>query len=81
MDYKTFKRYKRRRPKIPEFTCTEIDNIISKLEMLHKEERRLTKFQLKLLTRKLERLRLSNEALRNSGHYWYTKIKQMFERK
>lgn len=79
MDYNTFKRYKRRRPKIPEYTCTEIDNIISKLEMLHKEDKRISKFQLKLLTRKLERLRASNEALRDSGKYWYDKLKQLVE--
>jgi len=80
VDYKTFKRYKRRRPKIPEYTCTEIDNIISKLEMLHKGDKRISKFQLKLLTRKLERLRASNEALRECGKYWYDKVKQLVEK-
>ena len=31
----------------------------------------LTKFQYKIIERKMEKLRISNEKLRDSGKYWH----------
>ena len=69
---KTLKRLKRLAPKIPDYTCPDIDWIIDKIE---NNEKGFTKFRKKLLVRKLERLRLQNEQLRGSGEYWYKKCK------
>lgn len=71
------KNLKKRSPKIPDYTCTDIDNIISKLERYYSTERPIRKATFKLLERKLERLRCSNEALRDSGRYWYEWVKKL----
>ena len=69
---KTLKRLKRLAPKIPDYTCPDIDWIIDKIE---NNEKGFTKFRKKLLVRKLERLRVQNEQLRDSGEYWYKKCR------
>jgi len=71
------KRLKKRSPSIPDFTCTDIDYIIEKIESYHSKGL-LTVYASKLLKRKLERLRSSNEALRDGGRYWYKKFKSLF---
>ena len=58
-------------PKVPDYTCPDIDFIVDKVE----NHSGFTKFRKKLLVRKLERLRIQNEALRDSGEYWYKKFK------
>jgi hypothetical protein len=69
-------RLKKRAPKIPDFTCTEIDNVISKLEKIF-ESKKFSNIALKILIRKLERLRSSNDSLRESGIYWYNVCKDL----
>ena len=69
-------RLKKRSPKVPDYTCTEIDNVIAKLEKIQ-ESKKFSKLTLKILIRKLERLRSSNEALRESGIYWYEVCKDL----
>ena len=69
---KTLKRLKRLAPKVPDYTCPDIDFIVDKVENNNKG---FTKFRKKLLVRKLERLRIQNEQLRESGEYWYKKLK------
>ena len=69
-------RLKKRAPKVPDYTCTEIDNVISKLEKIQ-ESKKFSKITLKILIRKLERLRRSNESLRESGIYWYNVCKDL----
>lgn len=70
-------RYKRRAPKVPDYTCTDIDNVIERLEKLSENRKILSKLGLKVLVRKLERLRASNESLRDSGIYWYRLVKNL----
>ena len=69
---KTIKRLKRLAPKVPDYTCPDIDFIIDKVE---NNDKGFTKFRKKLIVRKLERLRLQNEQLRDGGEYWYKKCK------
>ena len=69
---KTLKRLKRLAPKVPDYTCPDIDFIVDKIE---NNDKGFTKFRKKLLVRKLERLRIQNEQLRDSGEYWYKKLK------
>ena len=65
-------RLKRLAPKVPDYTCPDIDFIVDKIENNNKG---FTKFRKKLLVKKLERLRIQNEQLRDSGEYWYKKLK------
>ena len=69
---KTIKRLKRLAPKVPDYTCPDIDFIVDKIE---NNDKRFTKFRKKLLVKKLERLRVQNEQLRDSGECWYKKCK------
>ena len=71
--------FKKKAPKVPNYTCTDIDNIITTLEHLHNGTKKLTKVRLDVLERKLERLRSSNEMLRDSGIYWYGICKKLLE--
>ena len=68
---------KKKAPKVPNYTCTDIDNIITTLGQLHEGTKKLTKLRLQVLERKLERLRNSNEMLRDSGIYWYGVCKKI----
>ena len=69
---KTIKRLKRLAPKVPDYTCPDIDFIVDKIE---NNDKGFTRFRKKILVRKLERLRIQNEQLRDSGEYWYKKFK------
>ena len=69
-------RLKKRSPKVPDYTCTEIDTVIDKLEKIQ-DSKKFSKISLKILIRKLERLRRSNESLRESGIYWYNVCKDL----
>lgn len=71
---------KKEAPKVPDFTCLQIDNVIDKLEKLEAKEKLLTKKQLTRLRNSLEKLRSSNDRLRDSGIYWYEQIKKVLLR-
>ena len=68
---KTIKRLKRLAPKVPDYTCPDIDFIVDKIE---NNDKGFTRFRKKILVRKLERLRVQNEQIRDSGEYWYKKF-------
>ena len=70
---------KKKAPKIPSYTCVGIDNVISKLEKLVERKKALDKKSLKDLTKRLEKLRTANEHLRDSGVYWYEKLKHLLK--
>lgn len=67
------KTLKKKAPKIPEFTCPDIDEIINFIERLDV----LKRGQLYKFKRGMEKLRNSNEKLRESGIYWYEEIKKL----
>ena len=58
---------------MPDITCPDIDSILNRLEKL--VGRDLTKAQYKIIERKMEKLRGSNEALRESGVDWHDACK------
>ena len=64
---------RKKAPKVPDITCPDIDSILNRLEKL--VGRTLTKPQFKIIERKLEKLRISNEKLRESGVYWHSACK------
>ena len=65
-------RLKRLAPKVPDYTCPDIDFIVDKIENNNKG---FTRFRKKILIKKLERLRAQNDDLRELGKYWYRKFK------
>ena len=70
---------KKKAPKVPDYTCVSIDNVISKLEKTVEKSKALSKKELKDLTKRLEKLRVANEKLRDSGIYWYEKLKHLLK--
>ena len=54
---------------MPDITCPDIDSVLNRLEKL--VGRDLTNAQYKIIERKMEKLRISNEQLRESGVYWH----------
>ena len=75
----TMSSLKRKAPKVPGLTCINIDNVIGQLEKLVEHKKKLDKSQLKSLVKRLERLRSTNESLRDSGIYWYEKLKHLLK--
>lgn len=67
---------KRKAPKIPDFTCPDIDNIINYIDNLDV----LKRGQLYKFKRGMEKLRNSNDKLRDSGIYWYEEIKKLLDK-
>lgn len=61
-------------PKVPDITCPDIDSVLKRLEKL--VHRHLTEAQYKIIERKMEKLRISNEQLRESGIYWHKACKE-----
>ena len=64
---------RKKAPKVPDITCPDIDSILNRLEKIVGKE--LKKTQFKIVERKLERLRDSNEKLRDSGKCWHDACK------
>ena len=58
---------------MPEITCPAIDSVLNKLEK--QVGRALTIKQFKIIDRRLEKLRIANEKLRESGVYWHDACK------
>ena len=65
---------RRKAPKVPTITCPAIDDVLNKLEKVIGREFKLSKF--KAIERKLEKLRIANEKLRDSGKYWHDSCKE-----
>lgn len=70
------KTLKKKAPKIPDFTCPDIDHIISYVE----DKDLLNRTSLAYFKRRMEKLRTSNERLRDSGIYWYDRIKELLSK-
>ena len=75
---KHLQRLKRLAPKVPDYTCPDIDFVIERIEKSYKDRKYITKASLKVLIKKLERLRAQNESIRYLGRYWYGKFKDYF---
>lgn len=72
-------RCKRKAPKIPDFTCQHIDDIINQLEEYLNTTKEYKKRDHNKIVKKLEMLRENNESLRDSGRYWYESFKQLIK--
>ncbi len=65
---------RKKAPKVPDITCPAIDNVLNQLEKQVGKE--LTQRKYKATERKLEKLRIENEKLRDSGKYWHDACKE-----
>ena len=72
----SLKKLKKKAPKIPDFTCPDIDHIIEYVEKTDK----LNRIQLSYFKRRMEKLRTSNDKLRDSGVYWYDVVKNLLDK-
>jgi hypothetical protein len=70
------KTLKKKAPKIPDFTCPDIDHIISYVE----DKELLNRTQLAYFKRRMEKLRDSNDRLRDGGIYWYEEVKKILDK-
>ena len=71
----SLKKLKTRAPKIPEYSCPLIDEIIADLST--DPDIRSSKFI--KVRKKLNQLRKQNTQLRSSGVYWYETVKKILE--
>ncbi len=65
---------RKKAPKVPEITCPDIDSILTQLEKQIGKEFKQPKF--KFVEKRLEKLRITNEQLRESGIYWHDACKE-----
>jgi FtsZ-binding cell division protein ZapB len=65
---------RKKAPKVPDITCPAIDQLLNQLEKHIGKSITLAKF--KSVERKMEKLRISNEQLRESGVYWHDACKE-----
>jgi hypothetical protein len=72
----SLKKLKKKAPKIPDFTCPDIDHIMEYVEKTDK----LNRIQLSYFKRRMEKLRISNDKLRDSGVYWYDVVKDLLNK-
>ena len=72
----TLHKLKTRAPKIPEYSCPVIDEIIADLST----DPNMTAKKFSTVKRKLNRLRKQNTPLRSSGVYWYEIVKKILEK-
>ena len=80
MRKKTLDDYKRGAPELPTNTCPYIDFIKDIIEEIKDEtDSQLAKEKLELANNSLEYIRMSNESLRQSSHYWFIKFKNLFK--
>ena len=70
------KTLKKKAPKIPDFTCPDIDHIISYVE----DKELLNRTQLAYFKRRMEKLRDANDILRDGGIYWYEEVKKILDK-
>ena len=65
---------RKKAPKVPMITCPDIDQVVNQLEKAIGKS--ITQTQFKRIERKMEKLRTTNEQLRESGVYWHDACKE-----
>ena len=80
MRKKTLDDYKQNAPELPTNTCPYIDFVKEIIDEVKDESySQLVKEKLELANNALEYIRVSNEQLRQSSHYWFIKFKNLFK--
>ena len=65
---------RKKAPKVPDITCPAIDDVLNQLEKVVGRELKQSKFR--AVEKKMEKLRIANEKLRDSGKYWHDACKE-----
>jgi len=65
---------RKKAPKVPTITCPDIDWVVNLLEKAIGKS--ITQTQFKRVEKKMEKLRTTNEQLRESGIYWHDACKE-----
>jgi|TARA_B100000214_G_C23924618_1_gene607735 hypothetical protein len=65
---------RKKAPKVPDITCPDIDKVLDICEKAI--DRKLSNAKYRQVERILERLRTTNEQLRDSGKYWHDAAKE-----
>ncbi len=65
---------RKKAPKVPDITCPDIDWVVNQLEKAIGKT--ITQTQFKKIERKMEKLRVTNEQLRENGVYWHDACKE-----
>ena len=65
---------RKKAPKVPDITCPAIDDILNQLEKQIGKEFKQSQF--KRIEKRMEKLRIENEQLRESGVYWHDACKE-----
>lgn len=82
MRKKSLDDYKKDAPEIPSNTCPYVDFAEQILKELKEEtDEYFTEQRLILVESFLEYIRESNDSLRKSSHYWYTKFNNLYHKK
>jgi len=71
-----WQKWKKKAPKVPDITCPIIDDVLIRIDKFQDRNTVISKYQWNLLHKRMERLRIDNELLRESGQYWYEICKQ-----
>ena len=66
---------RKKAPKVPDITCPDIDKVLDIIDKAQAKDRSLTAAKHKQVEKILEKLRNSNDALRESGKYWHDACK------
>ena len=70
-----YSRLRKKAPKVPDISCPDIDRVLDIIDKSQAKGRPLTAAKHKQVERIMERLRITNDALRESGKYWHQKCK------
>ena len=65
---------RKKAPKVPTITCPDIDWVVTQLEKAIGKS--ITQTQFKRIESRMEKLRITNEQLRESGIYWHDACKE-----
>ena len=68
---------RKKAPKVPDITCPDIDEVIKVIEAHWHDKKIMNKRTYNKLERIMERLRNSNEKLRDSGIFWHDTAKEL----
>ena len=74
-----WRKIRKKAPRVPDITCPAIDEVLSRLDTLSSTIKKLSTAQNKVLSKKMEKLREANSALRESGQYWHDACRDVID--
>ena len=68
-------RIRKKAPRVPDITCPDIDKVLDIIDKAQEKSRPLTQAKHRQVERIMEKLRIANDTLRESGRYWHDACK------